>query len=153
MLNLNLGMRAHGGAGDLLKINSIVDYEKYMANFFFCLLYRIICMYILEEIVVGITIDTFAEIREYTNIKENDIASICFICGGNRDELEKKGMNFDNHTVKEHNLWNYVDYIIGLRFVDRQETNAINSYVISMIENNNIIWIPAIKKILEKEKS
>jgi hypothetical protein len=103
-------------------------------------------MLILEEIVIGMVIDTFAELREHTNIKENDIYNFCFICGGNRDDLEKKAINFIDHRSKEHNLWNYADYIIGLQFVDPQETNAVNSYVIGLIENNNITWFPAFKR-------
>ena len=150
MLNFNTGMRLEGGVGDLLKDVANKDFSRYMASFFYCLMYRIIVMLILEEIVVGMVIDTFAELKENTNMKEVDIMNICFICGGNRDDLEKKGQDFNNHRSKEHNLWNYADYIIGLKFVDPQETNAVNSYVIKMIENKNILWFPAFKKINEE---
>ena len=41
-----------------------------------------------------------------------------------------------------HNLWTYVDYLIGLKFIDPQETNAINSFVIEKVEEKKISWFP-----------
>jgi hypothetical protein len=43
---------------------------------------------------------------------------------------------------KVHNIWTYVEYMLGLRFVDIQETNAINSYVIESLEKKEIAWFP-----------
>lgn len=43
----------------------------------------------------------------------------------------------------DHDIWTYADYIVGLKFVDKQETNAINSYVIEKIEEKSIAWFPA----------
>ena len=136
-----------GGAGDFLIKYKLSDNSNYISIFLYSLLYKIICMLILEEIIIGIVIDTFAQLRENTNITDNDIANICFICGDNRNDLEKKDVNFEFHVNHDHNLWNYAHYIIGLKFTDPHETNAVNTYVIGMIETNNIKWIPAFKKI------
>ena len=52
-------------------------------------------------------------------------------------KCEKNGQKFINHVEKEHNMWTYVEYILGLRFIDIQETNAINSYVMEKIEKKD----------------
>lgn len=93
--------------------------------------------------------DTFAELREEIRKVEFDKKNICFICGDTREHLEKECINFIQHTITDHNLWTYVDYIVGLKFMDPQETNAINSYVIENIANKSIAWFPANNNIEE----
>ena len=69
--------------------------------------------------------------------------NVCFICNGDRNAIEKKGENFNEHINKVHNMWTYVDYMIGLKFVDPQETNAINSFVTEKIAEKKISWFPS----------
>jgi len=91
---------------------------------------------------MGIIIDTFAELRELTSKKEEDMANVCFICGDIRENLEKSSKNYLKHITKEHNIWTYAEYIIGLKFLDPQEVNAINSYVIGTVNQKAISWFP-----------
>lgn len=119
------------------------EWGKYMGNFIFILLFFIIIIVVLLAIVFGIVIDTFSELKDETNRIENDKKNVCFICGENKDELEKKGVNFHNHRNGIHNTWNYIYYMIGLKFVDPQETNATNSYAIEMVNKKSISWVPA----------
>jgi len=113
-----------------------------MGRFFHNTLYFIVVNVILFSILMGIIIDTFAELREMTSKKEEDQAHVCFICGDIRENLEKKSKNYLNHVTGEHNIWTYVEYIIGLKLVDPQEVNAINSYVIGTVEQKAISWFP-----------
>jgi hypothetical protein len=95
------------------------------------------------SIIFGIIIDTFAELRDKSRRDELDKNNFCYICGANKEELEKENIDFRKHVNDDHSLWTYVDYIIGLKFVDPQETNAVNSYVIDNISNKSIAWFPA----------
>lgn len=113
-----------------------------MGRFLHNTLYFIIVNVILFSILMGIIIDTFAELREMTSKKEEDMAHVCFICGDVRENLEKKSKNFLQHVNKEHNIWTYAEYIIGLKFLDPQEVNAINSYVIGTVQQKAISWFP-----------
>ena len=60
-------------------------------------------------------------------------------------DLISDSVSWNEHINKVHNLWTYVDYILGLRFVDIQETNAINSYVMETIEKKELSWFPSFK--------
>ena len=94
-------------------------------------------------VIGGNIIDTFAELREKSQQDLYDMKNVCFICNGTRNEIEKEGESFEDHIEKVHNIWTYVDYMIGLKFVDPQETNAINSFVIEKLEDKKISWFPS----------
>ena len=100
-------------------------------------------MVLILAIIGGTIIDTFAELLEKEQKDKNDMNNVCFICNGERNSIEKKGENFQEHITKVHNMWTYVDYLIGLKFVHPQETNAINSFVIEKVEEKNISWFPS----------
>ena len=94
-------------------------------------------------VIGGSVIDTFAELRDKSREDLNDLNNKCFICNGTRDEIEKVGEIFEEHIEKVHNIWDYVDYMIGLKYVDSQETNAINSFVIEQLHDKKISWFPS----------
>jgi len=109
-------------------------------------MFFIVLILILLNIIFGIIIDTFAELSEEQRKMEHDKHEKCFICGESKANLEKKSIDFHKHIQEEHSIWNYVDYLIMLKFVDAQETNAINSYVIEMVNDKKIAWFPAALK-------
>ena len=153
MNHLNYGLRTEGGIGE--QINKITYDEGrvyFVGRFFFEILFYIVVIVVLLSIVFGIIIDTFAELREKSHHVENDKINNCFICGAKREALDKEKGGYENHVNHEHNLWTYAEYIIGLKFVDRQETNATNSHVIEQIEQNSIYWLPAHVKNKEDEE-
>ena len=153
MTHLRLGLRTDGGIGKYIKQKSLNNKAwAYIGRFFFIFGFFIMLIIILMSIVFGIVIDTFAGLREKSNEIEHDIKNICFICGASRDEIEKINLNFKSHINGEHDIWTYAEYMIGLKFVDPHETNAVNSYAIEMISNKNISWIPSFKSFqIEKE--
>jgi hypothetical protein len=143
---LDSGLRTDGGIGEILtKISFINHPGYYMTRFFYEIGFFITVIVILLSIVFGIIIDTFAELREHSREIDDDIVNVCFICGARKDDLEKERVNFTKHVHTDHDLWNYSIYVIGLKFVDPQETNAINSYVINMLNEKSIAWFPVYK--------
>lgn len=150
---MDYGLRTDGGIGDhVQKISYHADPWYFVGRWFYELIFFILVIVILLSIVFGIIIDTFAELREESHKIEYDKMNVCYICGARRDDLEKDCINYETHTKIEHDLWVYAEYIIGLKFVDMQETNAINSYVIEMINEKSISWFPASKSSNSEEK-
>ena len=144
LTHMNFGLRTDGGIGEFISKVSFLDEPAYFIGmFFFQLFFFIIIILIILAIIGGTIIDIFAELLEKEQKDKNDMNNICFICNGERNSIEKKGENFQEHTTKVHNIWTYVDYLIGLRFVDPQETNAINSFVIEKVEEKKISWFPS----------
>jgi len=143
---INLGLRTDGGIGRNISVTSFnVNKEEYISLFIFILIFFIVINLVIVSMLLGIIFDTFGEFREKAQEKEDDMLNVCFICEKRRETLEKEGINFNNHIKHDHNLDYYFEYLIGLKFVDEQETNSINSYVLNMIKERQISWVPSNK--------
>jgi hypothetical protein len=66
------------------------------------------------HIIFGIIIDSFAELRSEQNKRNIELKNFCFICGAHKDEYERQSLSFRHHIVKEHNIWFYIFFIVGL---------------------------------------
>ncbi len=102
------------------------------------------------DMIFGVIVQSFAELRKKKKKYENDKINRCFICHINRSTLEKNRINFLEHKNNTHNLWNYVEYIISLKLNESKELNAINNYTKLKIEHNDISWLPTYKDFNKK---
>jgi len=143
MTHLDYGMRFDGGIADRMSRRSF-NYNRgmYISRFIYEMIYFWSQTVMLQGMLFSIVIEAFSELRNKELEIEKDKNEICFVCGIDKASCEKNGQKFEEHTNKEHNLWTYVDYILGLRFVDIQDTNAINSYVMEKIERKELVWLP-----------
>jgi hypothetical protein len=69
----------------------------------------------------------------------------CFICNFDRLEFDKNAEGgFERHIAKDHNLWQYVYYIVYLDAKDQSDFTGIESYVGERLsgENEDIGWVP-----------
>ena len=153
MTHLDYGMRFDGGIADRMSRRSY-NYNPgmYLSRFFYEMVYFWSQTVMLQGMLFSIVIEAFSELRNREIEIEKDKNEICFVCGVDKATCEKNGQKFEEHTNKEHNLWTYVDFILGLRFVDIQDTNAVNSYVMEKIERKELVWLPMYKE-KEDEKA
>ncbi len=108
------------------------------------------------DMIFGIIIESFVELRHRNQKYQRDKINHCFICHINRNTLEKNRINFEEHKNTTHNIWNYVEYIIGLKLFQNNELNSMNNYAKSKIEQNDISFLPTYKdfnKISENKKN
>jgi len=70
---------------------------------------------ILLNVIFGIIIDTFGELRSDTLAKKHDMENACFVCGVDRFTLDTKGGGFERHIKEDHYMWNYLYLIVHLR--------------------------------------
>ena len=141
--HLSYGMRFDGGIADRMEAASYT-YEKeyYIGRFFYEELYFLILVILVLNIIYGVIIDAFSELRNNEEKINRDKEEVCFICGIDKETCQKKGEKLEAHLENVHNLWIYVEYMIGLKLVDIQDTNAINSYVIESLEQKELAWFP-----------
>ena len=76
------------------------------------------------DVVFGIIIDTFAELRESNAFIKHHMENYCFICGIDRFTFETKGAGFVPHIKQDHNMWHYMFLMIYLRDKDPTEYNG-----------------------------
>jgi hypothetical protein len=95
------------------------------------------------NILFGIIIDTFAELRDDKQSKEEDMATCCFICGLEADEFEQaSGPSFREHVKSEHNMWQYLYFLHHLRRKQESEYNGQESFVHEKIKSGSLHFFP-----------
>lgn len=114
---LNYGLRLGGGIGEFMTTTT-EEYNRpnLLIKFFFDLSYFLIITTIILNVVFGIIIDSFAQLREDLAIKADDKKNLCFLCNLDRYTLDRDTEEgFDDHIAKDHFMWNYVYFIIHLK--------------------------------------
>lgn len=99
------------------------------------------------NIIFGIIIDTFAELRDQKSEVAEDMKNICFVCGLDRYVFDKNADGFDNHIERDHQVWNYLFYIYFLSKKSSTDYNGIETEVTEKIERSDISWFPMMKAI------
>lgn len=146
MTHIEYGVRLHSGIGEIIEMESFEKISHYLLRFFYSIIFFILIIISTLELLFGIIIDTFAELREEQTKIDIDRRDVCLICGAKRDELEKDGTNFDKHVEDDHNYINYINYIIKLKYEDIQNLNKIDSFVYELLAQKSVSWIPDYKR-------
>mmetsp|Transcript_1137 Transcript_1137/g.2746 ORF Transcript_1137/g.2746 Transcript_1137/m.2746 type:complete len:3258 (-) Transcript_1137:2504-12277(-) len=135
------GIRAGGGIGDWLAQAEWGD-SKYWLRYTFDMAYFILVCVILLNVIFGIIIDTFADLRDKRNEILKDIKETCFICGRSRFEFEVKHLSWKNHIYLEHNLYSYLAFIIYIRNKKTEDCTGAEKHVQERILLNDVSFIP-----------
>ena len=117
--------------------------EYNIERLFFDNTFYIVFLNVITFFLRGIIYDSFFLIRDETIKKEWDKKHVCFICGLDTEEIERRtNRSFNYHTEKEHNEWNYAFYAIYLTQKDRTEYTSIETYVKKCLDQESILWYP-----------
>uniref|UniRef100_A0A672NK88 Inositol 1,4,5-trisphosphate receptor n=1 Tax=Sinocyclocheilus grahami TaxID=75366 RepID=A0A672NK88_SINGR len=138
---LNHGLRNGGGVGDVLRRPSKNE-PLFPGRVVYDLLFYFIVIIIVLNLIFGVIIDTFADLRSEKQKKEEILKTTCFICGLERDKFDNKTVSFEEHIKFEHNIWHYLYFIVLVREKNRTDYTGPESYVALMIKNKNLDWFP-----------
>ena len=104
--------------------------------------------------VLGIIVDTFSELRGEKDAIAENMRSECFICrfvitikfrlqailfilvfySIRSDDFERFGNGFSDHIKKEHNMWNYLFYMMHVSNTNPSDYTAHEQYVAEMLD-------------------
>ncbi|XP_042563423.1 inositol 1,4,5-trisphosphate receptor type 2 isoform X3 [Clupea harengus] len=141
---LNQGLRNGGGIGDMLRKPS-KDEPLFAARVVYDLLFFFIVIIIVLNLIFGVIIDTFADLRSEKQRKEEILKTTCFICGLERDKFDNKTVSFEEHIKSEHSMWHYLYFLVLVRVKDPTEYTGPESYVAKMIKEKNLDWFPRMR--------
>uniref|UniRef100_A0A8C4M250 Inositol 1,4,5-trisphosphate receptor n=1 Tax=Equus asinus asinus TaxID=83772 RepID=A0A8C4M250_EQUAS len=122
---LNQGLRNGGGVGDVLRRPS-KDEPLFAARVVYDLLFYFIVIIIVLNLIFGVIIDTFADLRSEKQKKEEILKTTCFICGLERDKFDNKTVSFEEHIKSEHNMWHYLYFLV-------------------LVKEKNLDWFPRMR--------
>lgn len=132
VFHLYKGVRAGGGIGDEIGDPVGDDYEVYRIIFDITFFFFVIV--ILLAIIQGLIIDAFGELRDQLESVKEDMESNCFICTMGKDYFDKVPHGFDTHVQQEHNLANYMFFLMHLINKPDTEFTGQETYVWNMYQ-------------------
>jgi hypothetical protein len=151
-ITAGFGLRNGGGIGDIIgfysPLNEDVLNEALGPRFLLDLLFFLIVIIVLLNIIFGIIIDTFSELREEKKEKLINTIEKCFICGINKDDFDSQGPGvFAKHIEHAHNMWAYLNFMVFIWLQDRDDDDGLEQYMRSCLDRGDISWFPSNKAL------
>jgi len=164
LLVFDIGLRVGEGPAAVL---SPASENLFAFRYGFDLLFVVLISIFLLNIVFGIIIDTFGSLREQQHDREDLLSNYCFICGLPRQdfdaassEYKKKheamssgnsasfGGGYNFHMSNEHNVYDYLGFIVYLERKDKTDFTGLESYVSSELEKGEYgTWLPHMRAL------
>jgi len=114
LTTLNHGLRNGGGVGDVLR--RVAQSERlFSTRVVYDLAFFFLMIVIVLNLILGIIIDTFADLRKEKEEHDALLRNTCFICGLERGAFDVRGESFEKHCSSDHHLWSYVNFIVLLK--------------------------------------
>lgn len=132
VFHLYKGVRAGGGIGDEIGDPVGDKYEVY--RIFFDITFFFFVIVILLAIIQGLIIDAFGELRDQLESVKDDMESNCFICTMEKGYFDAVPHGFDTHVQQEHNLANYMFFLMHLINKPDTEYTGQETYVWNMYQ-------------------
>lgn len=91
---------------------------------------------------LGLIIDAFGELRDQLQSVSDDMESNCFICGIGKDYFDSVPHGFDTHVAKEHNLANYMFFLMHLINKPDTDYTGQETYVWELYQKRSWDFFP-----------
>ena len=62
--------------------------------------------------------------------------NVCYICNQGRSDFEREGHDFKQHIKGEHNMWDYLKFIIHLKCKDKGNFNGLEDFVANALDKS-----------------
>jgi len=146
------GVSQGGGIGDLSGI-PLYNNNRYWGYIFFSFLYFAIVNILFLNMVFGIILNTFGQLRDAQDDIDEDISTLCTICSISADIFQKTSpYGFEHHLNEEHPLWNYLYYLIYLSKKDKDEYTAAEEFVWNCKDEGETNFFPINRAISVKDQ-
>lgn len=145
------GMRLGGGIGDLI---GLVKYDDplFWGLFIFQWVFYFTIVLIMLNVINGIIVDTFQDLREKNNKRKDIKENQCYICAIDRINFQINSLDFVAHQEFEHNLYNYILYLINIHKIDEHDLNSVDYQSKLCCDNQQTSFFPIKKSIALKNK-
>ena len=139
----NTGARSGGGIGDLLperQFNSAIYFHRWIHD----MIFFIIVILLLLNMINGVIVTTFGQIREDSTNREKDESTVCFICSIKKCDIEQKGQSFENHVKEDHSVKTYIRYLVSLYLMELNNMDQDQYEVYNCVQKNDVKFFPQV---------
>ena len=100
-------------------------------------------VYVLEGIVQGYIVDAFSEIRGAEAERESDSTTNCLVCSCSKFELQRVGVDFEEHVEEAHNRWSYLYLANAVRSEAAKGWLGTTAAIVkSALDQNSVDFMP-----------
>ena len=138
---LNNGLRAGGGLGEAIGQPTIED-TRYVMRYWVDLTFMIIILIILLNIVFGIIIDTFGDMRNERDEWHNYITNTCILCDLTKGEIDSKGEGYYKHINLSHSVEDYVHFLVYIKNRNLNDCDGMEQKVKIKYEVGDYTFLP-----------
>jgi len=140
---LNYGMRNGGGIGEsLFEWEIATDESMWISRSLYDLEFFVAIQMFLANVVFGVIVDNFAELRDGRKEQSEDRENVCYICGVDRDQFNRAHLSFEDHKNHDHHLPVYLRFIVYVMTKERNDLTGLEDYVYQCIKNGSLEWLP-----------
>jgi len=145
----NLGIRCGGGIADVL---DPPEGEQYWVRMLFDLCFYLFIIIILLNIIFGIIIDTFSELRMKRQELIDEINGVCYICGTSRSDIDMHGYGWSYHFMCEHSPFAYLAFFMYLGDKKAYDCNGLEKQVKEKQLVKDYTFMPSSSILLQSSK-
>lgn len=141
---MTFGLRNGGGIGDsmpALKSAYELSGVSYSFKVLYDVLFFIVVNVLMLNLIFGIIIDSFAELRNEAFEREQNHNNICFVCGAEKSDFDKKRKDFRHHVNQQHTPWKYIFFINFLKNMNSEDLSTIETDIFKRYKESSD-WIP-----------
>lgn len=91
---------------------------------------------------LGEIITSYIELSKDRDSKLLHMETTCFICGLNRDDFDWNHKAFSEHVKHEHNMWNYLYFLLHIGTKRDAELSGQEAYIRRMVRTGDIGFFP-----------
>jgi len=135
-------------------INGVMDGAEWGAGeiILFKFTFFVIVVLLLLNVITGIVLDTFAELRQEAIDTEESLTNYCFVCSIDRQTFDRFGEGFEAHIKKDHSLWKYVYFLVSTIYLrDPTSHTGPETYVAALVREQNVDFFPISQAIVLRE--
>ena len=129
-----------------------LENQSYWERVLFDFTFFVVMMILLLNVIFGIIIDAFGNMRENSNKLLEDIENKCYICGLPKFELDTKGEGWYRHIYESHNVYNYLYFLIYLDKKDIGDCSGVEKYAKELSQKNDISFFPICRAMSIEER-
>ncbi|XP_062567417.1 inositol 1,4,5-trisphosphate receptor type 3-like isoform X1 [Saccostrea cucullata] len=94
------------------------------------------------NIIFGIIVDTFSQLRDAKWEIDKDMMNNCFICSRESYDFERHGNGFERHVRQEHYQWAYLFFFLHLDETRPNDYTALELHVFNQLQHNVYDFFP-----------
>jgi hypothetical protein len=127
------------------------SYERKWRSLFDLVFFTVVVL-ILLNLLFGVIIDTFSELRQDRQAASNAWESNCFICGLDRMVFDRLPVGFKRHRDEEHCPFHYLYFIAYVLEKDETEFTGMEQYLYERIQKKDASFFPIHRAMALKDR-